>query len=168
MDGGDGDGIAQSQIVELIKHRVRFAHRVGLVDGQHHRLLGAQQHIGHVLIGGGDTGADVAHQHDHIGVLDGQFRLIAHELQDLAVGIGLNAAGVHDGEGASAPLTVGVKAVARDAGGVLHDGQALPGQTVKQHGLSHVGAAHNGNDRLHINSLPLFGRGSVRLSHYSR
>ena len=80
VDGGDGDGVAQTQVVELVHVRVGGAHPVGLVHRQHHRLLGAQEHIGHVLVGGGDAGADVAHQDDDVGVVNGDLRLAAHEL----------------------------------------------------------------------------------------
>ena len=145
VDGGDGDGIAQAQVVELIDVRVGHAHLIHLVHRQHHRLAGAQQHVSHLLVGGGQAGLDVAQEHDHRGVVDGDLRLLAHEGQDLAVGGGLDAAGVYQIELPVPPLRLGVQPVTGDAGGVLHDGQPLAHQLIEQHGLAHVGAAHDGN-----------------------
>ena len=44
-----------------------------------------------------------------------------------------------------APLTGGVDAVPGDAGGVLHDGQPPAAQLIEEHGLAHIGPAHDGN-----------------------
>ena len=49
----------------------------------------------------------------------------AHVGQNALGGLRLDAAGVHQQELVAVPLAVGKNAVARDAGGVLHDGQAL-------------------------------------------
>ena len=57
----------------------------------------------------------------------------------------LNAAGIYNIKGAVSPLALGVQPIPGDAGGVLHNGQALAAQLIEQHGLAHVGAAHNGN-----------------------
>ena len=155
VDGGDRDGIPQSQVIELINVWVGDPHLVHLVDRQHHRLLRAQQHVGHLLVGGGEAGLDVADKEDHRGVLDGDLRLLAHKGQNLAVGGGLDAAGVHQVELPVSPLRLGVQPVAGDAGGILHDGQPLAHQFIKQHGLAHVGPAHDCNQRLHNSTLTL-------------
>ena len=145
MDGGDGDGVPQAQVVELIDVRILPAGLVGLVHRQHHRLAGAQEHIGHLLVGGGHAGLDVAHKDDHGGGGNGDLRLLPHKGQDLVVGARLDAAGVHDVEHPVAPLTGGVDAVPGDAGGVLHDGQPPAAQLIEEHGLAHIGPAHDGN-----------------------
>ena len=147
VDGRDGDGVAQTQVIELVHVWVGGANAVGLVHRQHHRLLGAQEQIGHVLVGGGDAGADVAHQDDDVGVVNGDLRLAAHELQNFIVVPGLDAAGVHDGELPAIPVAVGVEPVTGDARGVLHDGQAFACQFIEQHGLAHVGASYDGYHR---------------------
>ncbi len=43
VDGGDGDGVAQAQVIELIDVRVLPAHLVRLVHRQHHRLARARR-----------------------------------------------------------------------------------------------------------------------------
>ena len=149
VDSGDGDGIAQAQVVELVDVRVGGTHLVHLVHCQHNRLPGAQEHIGHLLVRGGEAGLDIAEENDDRGVLDGDLRLLAHKGQDLAVGTRLDAAGVHDVKGTSAPLRLGVEPVAGDAGGVLNDGQAFAHQLIEQHGLSHIRASNDGDQRFH-------------------
>ena len=146
MNGGNGDGIPQAQIVELIEVRVRNAGGVHLVDGQNDGLAAAQQHSRHLLICGGESRADIAEEDDDGGVLNGDLRLLAHEVQNLAVAPGLDAAGIDKGELPAAPVALAVDAVPGDAGGILHNGEALTGDLVKEHGLAHVGAAHDGND----------------------
>ena len=86
-------------------------------------------------------------QHDDVGVVNGDLRLAAHELQDFVVVPRLDAAGVHDGELPAVPVAVGVEPVTGDARGVLHDGQALACQFIEQHGLAHVGASYDGYHR---------------------
>ena len=73
----------------------------------------------------------------------------------MVIGARLDAAGVHNVEDPVAPLARGVQPVPGDAGGVLHDGQPLAAQLVKQHGLAHIGPATIAT-RGFIWSLPLF------------
>ena len=148
MDGGDRDGVPQTQVVKLIDVRVQAAHLVHLVHRQHHGLAGAQEHVGHLLVGGGQTGLDVADEDDDVGVGNGDLGLLAHEGQNLVVGAGLDTAGIHDIEAAVTPVTLGVNPVPGDARGVLHDGQPLAAQLVEEHGFAHVGPAHDGYKRL--------------------
>ena len=66
-------------------------------------LRAAQEHAGHLLVGGGEAGLDVRDRKMiTVRVLDGDLRLLAHEGQDLTVGGGLDAAGVHQ-DGRSVP-----------------------------------------------------------------
>ena len=79
VEGGDGDGVAQPQVVELVDIRVLPAGLVGLVHRQHHRLARAQEHIGHLLVGGGHPGFHIADQDDDSGVVHGDLRLLPHK-----------------------------------------------------------------------------------------
>ena len=161
VDGGDGDGIAQTQIIEFID--VRAAALVHLVDSQDHRLAAALEHGSHLLIGSGHTGLDVAEEHDDRGVVNGDLGLRTHEGQDLIVRPGLDAAGVDEGELPALPVAFSVDAVPGDAGGVLHDGQPPADDLIEQHGLAHIGAAHDGNDRFRHKMTPfLSGVGVFR------
>ena len=95
----------------------------------------------------GIFGLDVGDKDDHVGVVDGDLSLVAHEGQNHVVGAGLDTAGVHQNELAAGPLGLTVNAVTGYAGNVLYDGHTLTDQLVEKHGLTHVGAAHNGNHR---------------------
>ena len=77
VDGGDGDGVAQAQVVELIEIRVhaRRWSRI-LLTASTMGLLAAQQHTGHLLIGGGQAGFDVRDHDDDVGVVNGDLRLL--------------------------------------------------------------------------------------------
>ena len=149
VDGGDGDGVAQTKVIELVDIGVFPTYAVHLVHRQHHGLVGPQEHTGYLLIGGGHAGLDVAHENDHIGVVDGDLRLTAHESQNLAVGTRLDTAGIHDVKGTARPLALGIDPVTGDAGGVLHNGKTLSTQLVEEHGLAHIGSAHDCNQRFH-------------------
>ena len=131
VDSGHWVGIAQTQVVKLIDVRVRPSGGVHLVYRQHHRLSRALEHPSHLLVGGGHAGLDVAHENDYRGGRNGNFRLLPHEGQDLVVCTRLNAAGIHQVKGPSPPFRLGVQAVPSDAGGVLHDGQALSSEFIK-------------------------------------
>ena len=145
VHGGDGDRIAEAEGVKLIDAGIDRAGGVHLVDGQHNGLFRAQEHIGHLLIGGGHAGADLGDEHDDVGRVDGKLRLLAHEQQDLIVGARLDAAGVDDVERAAAPLALGIEPVARDAGRVLNDGQAAAAELIEEHGLADIRPAHDRN-----------------------
>ena len=162
VDGGDSDGVPQPQVVKLIDIRVGHAHLVHFVHRQDHRLPGPEQQVGHVLVRGGQAGLHIAQENNHRGVGNGDLRLLPHKGQDLRGGARLNAAGVHNVKGPSPPFTFGVQTVPGDAGGVLHNGETSAHQFIKEHGLAHIGAAHNGDQRfchrrflLVINSVAL-------------
>ena len=122
VDGGDRNGVAQAQIIKFIDVRVGLSHLVHFVYRQHHRLARAQQQVGHLLIGGGQAGLDIAEEHDDRGVLNGDLRLLPHKSQDLAVGGGLDPAGIHQVKFPVEPLRLGIQPVPGHARSVLHDG----------------------------------------------
>ena len=167
VDGGNGVRITQPQVVELVHVRVVVPGGVHLVHRQNHRLPGALEHPGHLLVSGGHAGADVAYKNDHRGGVNSDLRLLTHKGQNLVVGPRLDAAGVHQVEGAAPPLGLGVQPVAGDARRVLHDGQAFAGQLIEQHGLAHVGAAHNGHQGL-CHSIPPIGHTAAGSPHIFR
>ena len=161
VDGGDGDGIAQTQVVEFID--VRTLALVHLVHRQHHWLAAPLKHGGHLLIGGGHAGLDVAEEHDDRGVVNGDLGLRTHEGKDLIIRPRLDAAGVDEGELPALPVALPVDPVAGHAGGVLHNGQPPADDLIEQHGLAHIGAAHDGDDRFRHKMTPfLSGVGVFR------
>ena len=70
---------------------------IDLVGGDEHRLAGAAQEPGDVLVDGGDALAGVDHEHQHVALLDRAQGLPAHGPQD-ALGRGIEAAGVDHAE----------------------------------------------------------------------
>ena len=145
VNGGHGDGLSQAQVVELVEIRVRGTGGVHFVHRQDHGFPALLQQGRHVLVCGGDARADVRHQYNDGGVLDGNLRLTAHEGEHPAVRMRLDAAGVHQDEGTPRPVRLPAHPVPGDAGAVLHNGQPPPDEFVKEHGFPHVGAAHNGD-----------------------
>ena len=97
---------------------------------------------GDVDVDGVEPVLRVDDEHDHVGVAGGVLGLFARAEGDRVVGIDVefDAAGVDAGERAAAPLGERVEAVARDAGRVLDDGEALTDQTVEERAFAHVGA----------------------------
>ena len=106
------------------------------------------------MIRGGEARLNVRQKHDNGGVFNGDLSLIPHELQNLVVSPGLDAAGVDEGELPAIPVCLSVNPVPGDARGILHDRKPSADQLVKQHGLAHIRAAHNGNDGFHRLSHP--------------
>ena len=76
--------------------------RVDLVGGDEHRLAGAAQQPGHVLVDGGDALAGVDHEHQHVALVHRAQGLAAHGPQD-ALGRGIEAAGVDHAEARPRP-----------------------------------------------------------------
>ena len=147
VDRGNGDGVPQPQVVELVKLRGGRANAVALVDAKHHRLAAFPQQGGHVVVVGGDPGGKVGDQDDDIGGLDGQLGLAAHFFQQHIVGLRLDAPGIHQAEALAQPLPLGVDAVPCDAGGVLHNGKTPADKLIKQGGFAHVGPPHHSDKR---------------------
>ena len=145
VDRGDGDGIPQPQVVKLVD--VRTHALVHLVHRQHNGLSRPEEHVGHLLVRGGDAGLNIGEKDDHVRVVYGNLRLLTHKGEDLAVRPGLDAAGVDEGELPPVPVALPIDAVPGDAGGVLHNGDALADEFIKEHGLAHIGPAHDSNHR---------------------
>ena len=77
VDGGDGDGVAQAQVVELVHVRVGGRRRESaLFTASTTGFLERKQHIGHLLVGGGDAGAGCRTPSTMtVGVVNGDLRL---------------------------------------------------------------------------------------------
>ena len=139
--------LTQTKVIKLVKLRFGRTRLVTFVDRQHDRLARAQQHRGNILVSRSNARAQVGDENDHVRVRDRGLRLKAHELQDLIVVIRLDAAGINDGKVAAAPVALRVQAVARYAGRVLHNGQALARQSVEQLAFADVRPSYDGHNR---------------------
>ena len=161
VNGGGFKQIADTQGVEFVYIGVHGAHGVALVHGQGDGLTGFAQHGGHILIRRGDTAADIGDHDDGICQFYADFRLAAHELQHIIFRVGFDATGIHQGEMSAAPFALAIDPVTSHTGGVLHNGGALAGEFIEEHGLAHVGPSYNGNQRFRqmISSFP--GKDSI-------
>ncbi len=171
MNGRDRDGVSEAQVVEFVEVGREFARGVALIDAEDDGLSALLEHGGHLEVCCDHAVPDVRDEDDDFGAVDGQLGLTAHLGQDDVIGMGLDAAGVHQQHGVAQPLTVPVDAVPGDAGRVVHDGEALTDEFVEQGGLAHVRPAHNGHDRFcHVHTPPFLIKkrrkgGEVRLLH---
>ena len=152
MHGGNGDGVAETEVIELVEVGIDTARGVHLVHCQHDGLAGSQQHIRDLLIGSRQAGLHIRQENDDVRVLNGDLRLLAHERQDLIVRARFDTAGVHQTEFAAAPLALAVDAVARDARRILDDGEPLADELIKQHGLADVRPSNDRNQRFHLSA----------------
>ncbi len=148
MNRADGKDFLETQLGKFIG--VSFgAARVHLVGGDQNGFAAAAQAAGNFAVERHDAFLHVDDQHDDIRRFDGQFHLFERGLDDDVAGFfaaqQTDAAGVHEREGVPAPLGLGGDAVARDAGLVMHDGDAPSDDAIEQRGLADIRPADNGD-----------------------
>ena len=147
-------GLADTERIELPDAVVFAIGVVELVHQQKDRLVAALEHAGDRLVLLGDAGAAVDHKQDDGGFLGGGERLVADGRgKDVVALERLDTARVYDGELAAVPVGRVIRAVARDAAGLMDDGVRGLGQAVNERGLAHVGASDDGDDRFHLLSF---------------
>ncbi len=78
VDGRDGQDLVETQVIELVDSMGGLAGLIALVDGQNDRLVAAAQHVGNVLVRGGQAVAHVHYHDDAVGSIDGDLCLLAH------------------------------------------------------------------------------------------
>ena len=144
VDGRGFEQIPDTQGVKFVYVRIGRADGITFVDSQSDRLAGFAQHGGDVLIGSGHAGAHIRDHDNGVRQFNADLCLAAHEFEHFTAGTGLNAAGVHQIKFPVAPLALAVDPVPGDTGCILHDGGALTGELIKEHGLSDVGPPNNG------------------------
>ena len=147
VNRGNRVGVAQPQVIEFIKIGGDITQAVALVDAQNHRLAAFLQHMGNIGVIGGHTAFQVHHKDDHIGGVNGDLCLHPHFGKHHIIGLRLYAAGIHQHKFLSAPFAGGVNAVTGHTGGVLHDGEPLPGELIEQGGFTDIRPPHNSNQR---------------------
>ena len=120
---------------------------IHLVDHQEQRLAGLAQQLGHFLVILGQAGTGIGEKADDIRRIHGNFRLPTHLLEQHILAARIDTTGINQGELSAQPFHIGIHPVPGNAGGILHDADALPGDLIKESGFAHVGAAHNGHQR---------------------
>ena len=154
VQGRERRGLTDAERIELPDVVVLAIGVVELVHQQKDRLVGALEHAGDRLVLLGDAGAAVDHKQDDGGFLGGGEGLVADGRgKDVIALERLDAARVDDGELAAVPIGRVIRAVARDAAGLVDDGVRGLGQAVDERGLAHVGASDDGDDRFHLLSF---------------
>ena len=154
MQGRERRGLADAERIELPDAVVLAIGVVELVHQQKDRLVAALEHAGDRLVLLGNAGAAVDHKQDDGGFLGGGEGLVANGRGEDVIALErFDAARVDDGELAAVPIGRVVRAVARDAAGLMDDGVRGLGQAVNERGLAHVGASDDGDDRFHLHSF---------------
>ena len=154
VQGRERRGLTDAERIKLPDVVVLAIGVVELVHQQKDRLVGALEHAGDRLVLLGDAGAAVDHKQDDGGFLGGGEGLVADGRgKDVIALERLDAARVDDGELAAVPIGRVIRAVARDAAGLVDDGVRGLGQAVDERGLAHVGASDDGDDRFHLLSF---------------
>ena len=154
VQGRKRRGLADAERIELPDVVVLAVGVVELVHQQKDRLVGALEHAGDRLVLLGDAGAAINDKQDDGGFLGGGERLVADGRgKDVVALERLDTARVDDGELAAVPVGRVIRAVARDAAGLMDDGVRGLGQAVNERGLAHVGASDDGDDRFHLLSF---------------
>ena len=154
MQGRERRGLTDAERIELPDAVVLAIGVVELVHQQKDRLVAALEHASDRLVLLGDAGAAIDHKQDDGGFLGGGERLVADGRgKDVIALERLDTARVDDGELAAVPIGRVIRAVARDAAGLVDDGVRGLGQAVNERGLAHVGASDDGDDRFHLLSF---------------
>ena len=155
VNGADGKILREAQLGEHVRAGFGLV-VVRLVDGDEDRFAGVPQTLGDFAVQGNDALLQIDNQNNDGGGFDGQFDLLEGGLDDDIAGLlaaqQAQAAGVHQGEGASVPLGLDADAVACDPRLVVNDGDAFAGDAIKQGRLAHVGPSDNGDKigRIHV------------------
>ncbi len=127
--------------------RVEGLGRVDLIDRVVDGFLDPAQQRDHRFVGRRDPVPPVHHEDQHVGLRDRHLRLVPDQGQHPFVGARVEPARIHQSERTSPKGGLGVVAIARDPGHVVHDGGAMAENPVEQRGLPHVRPADNGDGR---------------------
>ncbi len=142
MFGADGNGIAEAKAVAFQDAALcTIAFR--LVDHQHDRHILFAQPSGDLLVERGQTSASVDHEHRGIGTFQRDLGLRAHPPRQAGGVVILPPGGIDRLEGQAQHACLAKAAVARDAGLVIDQRDALADEPVEQRRLADIGAADN-------------------------
>ena len=145
VDGGDGHGIAQPELVEDERSDVA-ALAVGLVGNENQRELLTAQDLGDLEVTGHHAGLGVDDEQRHVGLGEGRTCLGGDLVGHHRLPAEIDTAGIDEAEELAVPLDVDVLAVARDTGLGVDDRIAAARQAVAERGLAHVRVADDGDD----------------------
>ena len=147
---GNGMGLPDSQIVELIYIRHVFLETVHLIDHKDYRLAGTPQHVSYLGIRIHQPVLHIYKEHDHIRRLYGDLRLSPHLGQDDISAVRLDSSGINQGKCLVKPGDIRIDPVPGDTRGILDNGYALSRQSIEQGGFPHIRPAHHRHDRFSV------------------
>ena len=110
-----------------------------LVHRQKQRLAAAHQHAHQVVVGAGQLGARIHHQHQRVGLFQSHLGLGVNLRGNQLRVVGHNAARVHQAKLPALPLELAIDAVAGDAGLVAHNRAAAAVSRLKSVDLPTLG-----------------------------
>ena len=117
--------------------------------------MAAPEHVCHFIVRIHQSLADIYHENNHIGSIDGDLRLIPHLGKDHIPGIRLNASGINQGKIPVQPAGLGIDPVPGHPGSVFDNGNIGAGQLIEQSGFAHIRPADNRHNRLAHRSVCL-------------
>ncbi len=129
--------------------RRRAAAALGLVGDEDDGLAGAAQPVGEMAIERRHAGARIDEEERDVGVGERALGLRPHARGELARRRLLEPGGIDDAEAQIAEARLGLAAVARHAGRVVHQRQALAGEAVEQRRFADIGPAEDGHRQRH-------------------
>ena len=119
----------------------------GLVGGDDHRRVLVAQPAGDFLVERGQPLAPVDHEQGDVGLAHRGLGLLAHPAGQRGGVDVLEAGGVHDAEFEPEQLPLALAAVARHAGAIVDQRDALADQAIEQGGFADIGSADDGDGR---------------------
>ena len=75
VNGRNGNGVSETQIIKFVKFRGNLAHSVALVDAKHNGLSAFVEHGGNLAVGGGDAVGHGCDKADDVAKLNGKLGL---------------------------------------------------------------------------------------------
>ena len=142
VDSTDGNGIPNAQLIELI-HVVIHADVVNLVHHQNDRLMRLPQQVGHFPVVIRQAFPAIGKEADHIRRIHGDFCLTAHLAQQHIFAVGINAAGINQRKLSGQPFHIRIDTIPGNAGGILHDADAVSHNFIEKGRLANIGATNN-------------------------
>ncbi len=149
MLGGKRDRLAETQ-AEGLGHAAGRPAPLGLVGDDQDRGLAATEDIGEMPIERRDAGPRVDEEQRQICGGQGARRLLLHPGREAALFGLFETGGIDDAKPQIGKRRLALAAVARDAGHVIHQRDALPDQAVEQCRFADIGPADDRDRETHV------------------
>ena len=159
MFGRDRIRLAQSE--RIIFEQFVLRKMIHFIDDEDDRLFAAAQLFRHIAVGSRQFLPAVHHPEDDLRHVDGGVCLPKDLLPQDICRFQFDAARIHDGELFTAPDSIRIQPVARDAGAVFGNRDLAPRNFIEQGALAHVGPPDDRDQW--IRHITLLARRTARL-----